>query len=798
MLMQYLKELIASGRSRRQRPIFRHRSESAELLEARELLSAVTIQLAASKDTTIYPSEPDLSNGGGEFLVIGDGIRSLVQFDIGGGTVPAGSTIIDAVLTINAAGAGDGEVSTVSAHRITTPWGESSANASGTETTGTSAGAFDATWIYASYGGQQWQTPGGDFAGASASASIEGAGNYELFGGGLIDDIQAWIDAPETNFGWLLQSIDGAARSLVSRNAPDDSLAPTLEITYEEPPPPPVTIEGRVWNDLNRDGVQNDAVLSGLDLQVFNGNNYFNAFGGDEYWFRSGVDSRWYFLTSDGNLTRWSGTGGTLSGDVTTTLDPRFYLEPGLVTQNAGGEAEPFLDGWTVELVDSSGNVVQTTATAGRDTNQDQNVDPDTEGGWYSFVASGDETYTVRTVLRDGWTETGQLTFSSSSQSEGSVNAPQLRFRNSYYENYGGLNERWMYSDDSGWYYVTPQGELYRWNGKPVTADAPLTGTLVATPGSSYYDDPLLLADGYSEPEPPQNTSSRIDVGVAESQNKSIKGRIWLDFYANGTRDFISLIPDYYVLYPAESLADGEEWFFDYENGDWYVISVDGEASYWGPHESEDSNDDFDREDPDSPQFREFADKQSEPWLNNKTVELIDSEGNVVASTETRNVDLNEDGIIQFETERGWYIFEDVPVGDYTVRTAKSEGWQQTAPFTWESSIAAQLDTQRDFRLASSDFQNWGGENERWLIDKDNQWYYVSTDGGLYQWTVGTTGTGGGLHGTLVAQLTSAYYDDLTLIATPPDVADNVSVSLDADPIELLFGTHKLLNQILS
>ena len=47
----------------------------------------------------------------------------------------------------------------------------------------------------------------------------------------------------------------------------------------------------------------------------------------------------------------------------------------------------------------------------------------------------------------------------------------------------------------SGWFYITPAGDFYRWDGKAVTAKAPLSGTFLADPGIPYYRDISLLHD---------------------------------------------------------------------------------------------------------------------------------------------------------------------------------------------------------------------------------------------------------------------------------------------------------------
>ena len=63
-----------------------------------------------------------------------------------------------------------------------------------------------------------------------------------------------------------------------------------------------------------------------------------------------------------------------------------------------------------------------------------------------------------------------------------------LRFSQSYYQNYAGFNEKWM-QGDSSWYFITPDGSLYRAKDNSNLALNPLIGQLDA----SYYANPALL-----------------------------------------------------------------------------------------------------------------------------------------------------------------------------------------------------------------------------------------------------------------------------------------------------------------
>ena len=56
------------------------------------------------------------------------------------------------------------------------------------------------------------------------------------------------------------------------------------------------------------------------------------------------------------------------------------------------------------------------------------------------------------------------------------------------YLNYSGLNEKWMTGSGGTWYYITPIGGFYRWNG-----GIPANDTLIANLSSNDYSNTSLL-----------------------------------------------------------------------------------------------------------------------------------------------------------------------------------------------------------------------------------------------------------------------------------------------------------------
>lgn len=69
-----------------------------------------------------------------------------------------------------------------------------------------------------------------------------------------------------------------------------------------------------------------------------------------------------------------------------------------------------------------------------------------------------------------------------------------------------------------------------------------------------------------------------------------------------------------------------------------------------------------------------------EEGLDDWEIQLVDDNGNVVATTFTMSMDLNNDGTINPEAEQGLFWFDDVPAGSYRVAEVLTEGWKQTVP----------------------------------------------------------------------------------------------------------------------
>ncbi len=89
---------------------------------------------------------------------------------------------------------------------------------------------------------------------------------------------------------------------------------------------------------------------------------------------------------------------------------------------------------------------------------------------------------------------------------------------------------------------------------------------------------------------------------------------------------------------------------------------------------------------------------------------------------------------------------------------------------------AVSLDRRFQLFVSGGLQQNWGGQQERWLLSKARIWYYILPNGQVYEWT------GGKLNGKLVAELNPIYYAEPERIynaVPPPNLAPLVNAGAD-------------------
>ena len=210
---------------------------------------AQTVTLEPLKDNTLYEDPAGaLSNGAGQHFFAGNNgngstRRGIVAFDIAG-AIPAGSAITGIGLTLSMSRTTAG-TETVELNRGLADWGEGSSLAASGEGGGAAAASGDATWTHSFSPDRFWATAGGDFSSTmSGAAPVDGIGPYTWSSPGMVSDVQAWLDNPSANFGWVLLGNEGVNRTSKRFDSREHGTAanrPQLEVQFTLPEPPTPT-----------------------------------------------------------------------------------------------------------------------------------------------------------------------------------------------------------------------------------------------------------------------------------------------------------------------------------------------------------------------------------------------------------------------------------------------------------------------------------------------------------------------------------------------------------------------------
>ena len=206
-----------------------------------------TKQIQSSKDTTLIEDPKGmLANSEGPTIFVGrtgqpEGSmrRGLIAFDFAG-AIPPRSKIISVTLTMSAGLSANGDQpSTINLNRVTRLWKEGPSLAQGGR--GAQAQAGDATWIHSIYPKVHWARAGGDYVrAASANTEVRGVGVAYTWNSTpkLVADVQSWVNAPKTNFGWILigdESKAPTAKVFSSSETTDANGRPQLTVVFIPP-----------------------------------------------------------------------------------------------------------------------------------------------------------------------------------------------------------------------------------------------------------------------------------------------------------------------------------------------------------------------------------------------------------------------------------------------------------------------------------------------------------------------------------------------------------------------------------
>ncbi len=219
-------------------------------VQALPIRADVATSLRPVADTSLLESNPNNNLGGLADCPAGRTMaaraRALFQFGLAG--VPTNANILSAPLTLT---------SSFALNRMLRSWGEGGGV---TNNFGDPARTNEATWNNRFHPSIPWGSGGGasntDYLAAfSATNFVDAPGNYTFNSTTeLVADVQAWLNHPATNFGWILISQNEltpfTVRRFASREAATNS--PILALHYTVPAvPPPISEAALVGNQFH-------------------------------------------------------------------------------------------------------------------------------------------------------------------------------------------------------------------------------------------------------------------------------------------------------------------------------------------------------------------------------------------------------------------------------------------------------------------------------------------------------------------------------------------------------------------
>ncbi len=201
------------------------------------------VTLEPVRDNTLYESVlGNVSNGKGDHLFAGLSAmaeirRGLLAFDVAA-AVPQGSQITSVELRMNMSRSSVTVPKSIALHRARASWGEGASNALGEEGGGAFAEPCDATWLHRFHPGVSWALAGGDYDPVVSSAIPVGpVGGYVWSSTpAMVADVQAWLDQPAENHGWIVIGDEvavGTTKRFDTRDHPDLAVRPQLTVLFD-------------------------------------------------------------------------------------------------------------------------------------------------------------------------------------------------------------------------------------------------------------------------------------------------------------------------------------------------------------------------------------------------------------------------------------------------------------------------------------------------------------------------------------------------------------------------------------
>jgi len=629
-----------------------------------------------------------------------------------------------------------------------------------------------------------------------------------------------------TTYTFVSWSDGGAATHTIATPTTNTTYTATYQASQSQQPPVLAAIGNQTLatstqnlvlqlaaSDPNNDpltfSAQGQSLAYHLDQTLgltFNGNYDQNWGGRNEKWMPDS-GGQYYYIVPDGRLFRWLGTPNLANDPLVDTLDAAHWQNPALLHSAAANNAPAAIsvngDALTINPNDTfagrfvvtamvsdgqGGSDSETVFVTVQSTGQNPNQPP-------VLAAIGNQTMpssTQNLVLQLGATDPNNdpLTFTAQAQSF-AYHVDQtlgLTFNGNYDQNWGGRNEKWMLGTGNQYYYIVPDGRLFRWLGSANLSNDPLVETLDA----GHWQNPALLHDAAATNAPAAvsvNGSALtinpndgftgrfvVTANVSDGQGGSDSETFTVTVQSAGQDTTPPVItnrnpgPGGTVT---SSTANLDITFSE------AVVGVDvtdlvltgaGAAgaslasplhlggNLWRFTVSNLQN------------GLVIANLASDPN------DIEDAAGNDLgASSWSFNVSIGTASQPPVLAPIGT---QTMPTTQDTKQVTLSASDPNNDPLTFSAtahSLAYELDQTLNLTFNGNYDQNWGGRNEKWMQGNGGVWYYIVPDGRLFRWL----GSGNLANDPLIDTLDASYWNNPALLhnATPTPVPAVVSVA---------------------
>jgi hypothetical protein len=289
---------------------------------------------------------------------------------------------------------------------------------------------------------------------------------------------------------------------------------------------------------------------------AFAGFYYQNSGGQNEKWLIGNTNNNgnpWYFVTPAGQLYAWDGTASQATGTLLANLDPLFWAQPNRLFNAQANELNATIANNTLTVTTPTNfagkAVVELNTTAPSLNHQIFTLTFADQAPAITITPSGTVTtkqgtpVSVTVTTSDGDGDTVNLTAVGGHLGFVLHQSLGLRLQGSLFTNYGGQNEEWLQSSSGNWYFIKPDGTLWKWDGTPNKA----TGTQTASLDPVYYYHPDLL---YNPP------SGDLAFALDQRLNLTNTGNLFLNYG-----------------------GQNEKWLLG--NDGWYFVKPDGTLWKW-------------------------------------------------------------------------------------------------------------------------------------------------------------------------------------------------------------------------